>query len=179
MSKKTTQITIYMLYSILSSVIYGAAMYFLIYQGLAGEAVLAAYLWNILFIIIFLILDKVINEFLLSKELVINKDTYLAARIMHGLSFVSFKTTLYLFYTFILIISRVSILEPDLINDNFRYFVLSIEYCLILVVTFDKYSEYLLKDEQRIKRISAKFHRFEKLATFVAKKRMKEKKKKR
>jgi len=173
MANKKAQISIYILYSLFSSAIYGVAMYFLIYRGLAGEAVLAAYLWNIVFIIIFLILDKWVNEYLLSKELVINKDTYLIARIMHGLSFVSFKTTLYLFYTFILIISRVSILEPELINDSFRQFVLSIEYCLILVVTFDKYSEYLIKDEKRIKRISAKFHKFEKLANFLADKRKK------
>jgi len=102
---------------------------------------------------------------LLSKEFVINKRNYFVAGLIHSVSFISFKTTLYLFYTFILIVSRVSILEPNLVADNFRYFVLSIEYCLILVVVFDKFTEYLLKDDKRIKRITEKFERF---ANFVA-----------
>lgn len=139
MSNKTMQFTRNRIYSLLSSIIYGIAMYFLIYRGLARETALASYLWNILFIIIFLILDKVINnKLLLSKEFVINKDTYLS-RTMHGLSFISFKVILYLFYIFIFIISRVSILEPNLINDNLRYFAMSIEYCLIFVIALDRF----------------------------------------
>jgi hypothetical protein len=92
---------------------------------------------------------------------------------LHTISFISFKTILYLFYTFILIVSRVSILAPDFFGNNFNNFVLSIEYCLILVVTLDKFIEHMTKDDNRIKNISAKFTRF---TNFIEKKRVQKKK---
>jgi len=145
-----------------------------VYQFLADGVMLNTYLWSIAFIIMFIALDRLANSVLLSKELEINEDTYLFAWVIRVFSFVSFKTTLYLFYTFVLIASRISILEPALISTHFQRFVFSIEYCLILVVTFDKYSEYLLKDNQRIKKISAKFSKF---TNFVAKQHKKRKEK--
>jgi len=142
------------------AVVYGFISFFIVYRLLANEVILIAYIWNIVFIIVFIILDKLANDILLSDELVITKSNYYIAMIIHTLSFISFKTILYLFYTFILIISRVSVLEPNLVSADFRGFVLSIEYCLILVVAFDKFSEYLLKDDRKIKRITAKFTKF-------------------
>ena len=126
---------------------------------------LYAYLWNIGFITAGLVLDKITNDVLLSRELVITSRNYFLVMLTHLLSFISFKTTLYFFYTFVLIVSRVSILEPNLISDDFRNFVLSIEYCLILVVVADKFIEHLKSDGQKIRRISAKFERFAKFVT--------------
>jgi len=162
---KSIHILSYMLYSLLTATAYGLFAFFVIYRGLAGEVMLHTYLWNIAFIIILLTLDKTANDVLLSKEFIITKKNYLIALIIHSTSVVSFRTTLYLFYTFVLIVSRVSILEPGVVSHHFQSFVLSIEYCLILLVVFDKFIEYLLKDDKRVRRISAKFTKFEKFIT--------------
>jgi len=172
MSNKITIIT-YLVWSFFSAVIYGLFAFFVIYRGLANEVMLNAYVWNIGFIIVILLLDKIANDILLSKNFVITRKNYFFTTLIHIVSFISFKTTLYLFYTFILIVSRLSLLAPDLFTDNFRNFALAIEYCLILVVVFDKFSEHLLKDDNRIQRVTAKFEKF---AKFVAAKRNKGKK---
>jgi hypothetical protein len=158
--KKSTSIIVYILFALFSAVIYGLFAFFVIYRGLAGEEILSAYLWNIAFIIIFLIFDKIANDVLHSEEFVITKRNFPIAMLTHTISFISFKTTLYLFYTFILIVSRVSLLAPETFNNTFQSFVLSIEYCLILLVAFDKFIEHLMKDDRRIKRITAKFTKF-------------------
>jgi len=162
---KTTQMLAYIFHALFVAVIYGLFSFFVIYRLMAGQDVLYAYLWNIGFIIVFLVFDKVVHDVLLSKELIITKKNYFIATMVHTASFISFKTVLYLFYTFILIISRVSMLQPEILNDMYRNFVLSIEYCLILLVAFDKFLEHLLKDERRIRRITAKFERFTKYVT--------------
>ena len=63
---------------------------------------LNAYLWNIAFIVVLLILDKVATDVLFSKEFVITKRNFPIAMGMHLFSFISFKTSLYLFYAFVL-----------------------------------------------------------------------------
>ena len=168
MARKTVPVLAYIIYSLLFACVYGLFAFFVIYRILAGGEMLHAYLWNIIFIILGLVLDKVVNNVLLSKELIITKRNYFFVMLTHFLSFISFKTILYFFYTFVLIVSRISILTPDLVSHDFRNFVLSIEYCLILVVVADKFIEHLKNDDQRIKRISAKFERF---AKFVNEKR--------
>ena len=170
---KLIQMALYILHSMVFAAVYGIVSYFVVYRGLAGSDVLFAYLWHIVLIFVFLILDKIANAVLLSSELVINKENYVLAAFVFTLNSISFKTTLYLFYTFILIVSRVTLLYPNPITYPFRGFVLSIEYCLILVVTLDKFIEHLTKDEQRIKRISLKFTKFDKLHNYIEKKRKK------
>ena len=164
-SNKTKDIVIYLIYAMFPAATYGLFAYFVIYRGLASENMLYSYLWNILFIIVLIGVDKFVNDILLSKEFVITKKNYIIAVIIHAISFISFKTSLYLFYIFVLIISRVSILAPGSIPSEFQSFVLSVEYCLILLVVFDKLLQFLSKDSVRIKRISSKFTSF---ARFVS-----------
>ena len=161
MKNKTIPIAAYILHTIFSAALYGVLAFFVIYRGLAGSVMLAAYLWNIAFIIMFLILDKVANDILLSDDVVITRKNYFVTILIHVFTFISFKTTLYFFYSFVLIVSRISLLEPNLIHGDFRNFVLALEYCLILVVVFDKFIEYLMKDNKRIKKITMKFEKFE------------------
>jgi len=157
MLKGIITISKYMIIAIFFAILYGYAAYTVIYQNLADGSMLYAYLWNIIFIIALLILDKVIHARMQSREFVITKRNYIFALWMHIENFVSFKTTLYLFYIFVIIASRVSMIDPTLLNDEFRGFVLSIEYSLILVIAFDKLMEHLYKDIGRTKTMSDKF----------------------
>jgi len=160
MRVKTTQMIQYLLHSAFAAAIYGLIAYFGIFRGLAGQNELHSYIWNVVFIIIFILLDKIINKVLLAKDYVITKKNYFTAALMHTASFISFKTTLYLFYIFVLITSWLSQLRPDLLHEQFQSFIFSIEGCLILLVAFDAFMLHLLKDDERIKRITAKFERF-------------------
>jgi len=146
----------YIIYSTFTAILYGILVYFLIYRLLANGNMLHAYLWNIVSMVIFLFLDKLGTNQLLSKNLKVDGNTIW----LYLTSMVSFKTTLYLFYAFILIVSRVSLLEPGIIDPEFQRFVLSIEYTLVLLVAYDKFFEHLTKDDQRLRKISKKFDKF-------------------
>ena len=157
MSSKLKQIALYILISLISVIGYGYITFFLIYRDLAGGSMLYSYLWNIGFIIAFLLIDALIYMKMQSKEFAITKKNYFFARWTFIESSISFKTTIYLFYIFILIGSRVAVLDPTLVSAEFRNFMLSIEYGLVLVIAFDKLIESFLKDHKRMQKISAKF----------------------
>jgi len=156
---KATKLSLYVLAALITAIAYGIAMhnlYTILNDAFDNFTMLHAYFVNIVVIIIFLVLDKIAGNYLSEKYFVANKKRGLLWRYLFFDNMISVKTTLYLFYTFILIASRVSIMQPELISETFRGFVLSIEYCLILVVAFDKFIEHLAKDVKRIKKISDK-----------------------
>jgi len=161
MRKKTLSIISYCFFAILSAIGYGIFAYIGIYRALAEGSMLHAYLWNVAFIIFFLISDKIVHIRMESRDYVITRRNYLRELWRYIESYVSFKTTIYFFYIFILVASRVTLLEPTLVSADFRSFLLSIEYGLILVVAFDKLTEHLFKDLKRVKAIAEKFKKYE------------------
>ena len=154
---KPVKMLLYGLYSLFGAAGFGYAAYAIVYLQLAGGSMLRAYLYNAAMIIIVLALDKAVQNYMLSEKFIVTRENRTFARYMLFDNLVSYKTVLYLFYTFILIASRVSIMQPELVSESFRGFVLSIEYCLILVVAFDKFIDHLTKDMSRIRKISEKF----------------------
>jgi len=160
MLKKAAQIAMYMAVAVLTSAAYGYLAYTFIYQRLADGSMLNAYLWNVAFIVLLLSMDKVIHKVFQSKEFSVTKKNYFFARWVYFESLISFKTTIYLFYIFVLIVSRISVIDPTLVSEDFRSFLMSIEYGLILVVAFDKLSEHFFKDIKREKEVSAKFEKY-------------------
>jgi len=157
MTNKKSHILIYILIALIPATLYALFAYFVIFRLLARESMLLSYLWNIGAIVLLLIIDKYTDDKLLSKDFVVTHKNYFVAALVHTLHFISFHTALYLFYIFVLIVSRVAILSPDLLPENIQHFVLSVEYCLILLVVFDKFLDYLITDSERVKRISKKF----------------------
>ena len=162
MPKNIRTIIIYVAFAILMAVVYGYAAFTAIFMNLADGSMLHAYLWNIIFIIILLVYDKIAQTRMQSPKFVITKRNYFIALWMHIENYISFKTTLYIFYIFILIASRVTTIDPTLVSEDFRNFVLSIEYGLILVIAFDKLVEHLFKDLKRAKTVSDKFKEYDK-----------------
>ncbi|MCL2574737.1 MAG: hypothetical protein FWE34_09335 [Defluviitaleaceae bacterium] len=160
MKNKLSTTLKYMTLAILTATIYGYAAYTVIYQNLADGSILHAYLWNVVFIIILLIIDKLLHAELLSDKFKVTKRNYFYAIWMYFENLISFKTTIYVFYIFILITSRVTTIDPTLVSEDFRNFVLSIEYGLILVVAFDKLMEHLFKDIVRAKVFSNKLREY-------------------
>jgi len=160
MSQKVVVVAKYIFFAVLTAALYGYAAFHFIFMNLAGGSMLHAYIWNIAIIIIFLSLDKIIYAKMQSRDFVITKRNYLLALWVHIENYISFKTTIYLFYIFVLIASRVSTINPALVSEDFRSFVLSIEYGLVLVIAFDKLTEHLFKDLKRVKIISDKFKKY-------------------
>jgi len=160
MLRKTKVTSIYIMAAIITAILYGFIAYIIIYHRLAGGSVLLAYLYNIALIIIFLSLDKLIHAKLQSDKFVVTRRNYLFALWIHIENYISFKTTIYLFYIFILITSRISFLDPTLVSEDFRNFILSIEYGLILVIAFDKLTEHVFKDVKRVKIVDDKFKKY-------------------
>ncbi|MCL2701983.1 MAG: hypothetical protein FWE91_00025 [Defluviitaleaceae bacterium] len=56
-----------------------------------------------------------------------------------------------MFYIAVLILSRVTILRPELIHVELRDFFVSLEYGLILLIVFDKLRELMMKDREWFK----------------------------
>ena len=160
MLKKISTIAVYTVFALVSAVVYGLFAFYIIYRDLAGGSMLHTYLWNVVLIIVILLIDKLILARMQSKEFIVTKKNYIFALWMHIENYVSFRTTIYLFYIFILVASRVSTIDPGLVSEDFRSFVLSIEYGLILVIAFDKLIEHLYKDIKRVKIVSDKFKKY-------------------
>ncbi|MCL2361581.1 MAG: hypothetical protein FWC73_07200 [Defluviitaleaceae bacterium] len=149
---------LYAIYAIAMAVIYGLFTYFGIFaRGTDGFA-LRTYIWNLVLITIVLLVDRLYLVKLkksAEKRVAANRK----ARVLH---FVSFKASLYLFYIFALTTSRLLLLldgsgrfEVGNIY-NFRSYLLSIEYGLILLVAADKFIGQFIYDKKTMRELAEK-----------------------
>ncbi|MCL2616818.1 MAG: hypothetical protein FWD96_04150 [Defluviitaleaceae bacterium] len=142
--------------TITTAMMFGLITYFIIYGGLASGNRLIAYMYNIVFIAIILILDKVADHIMQSDDFLTRDHgrwKNLLARTLFATHMVSFKTALYLFYIVMLVLSRASFLEPDLIDRYQLSFIYSVEYGVLLLIPLDKFMELLTKDDKRLLKI--------------------------
>ncbi|MCL2171805.1 MAG: hypothetical protein FWB71_06570 [Defluviitaleaceae bacterium] len=139
--------------AIITAALYGLFAYFVIYGILAGGSSVRAYLFNLLSICIILIADVYFNRAIGRRDFFTRSRGRIrsgARRILCFMHIVSFKTGLYLFYLFMLIISRLSILSPELLDPYMRTFVYSVEYGILLLLPLDKFIELIAKDNSRL-----------------------------
>jgi len=144
---------LYALYAIIMAAIYGLITYFGIFaRGTDGFA-LRIYIWNLALITLVLLIDRLYLAKL--KKKTTKKETPRQKRkVLH---FISFKAPLYLFYMFALTASRLMLLldfaEVGAFY-NFRIYLLSIEYGLILLVAADKFIDQFVKDKKHMREIA-------------------------
>jgi len=143
----------YSLYAIIMAAIYGLFTYFGVFaRGTDGYA-LRTYIWNLVLIVIVLIVDKVYIA-KLRKNAANKQTTAKPSKVLH---FISFKASLYLFYIFAVTASRLMLLLDIAETDalfNFRIYILSIEYGLILLVAADKFIDQFVKDKKLMKEVA-------------------------
>jgi len=145
----TVSYFLYAFYAIVMAVMYGLVTYFGIFARGTEGFMLRTYIWNLVLIVAVLIIDKVYLS-KLKKNSEKQKNTNKKPRAMH---FISFKASLYLFYMFALIASRLMLLlYPSEIVSlyHFRDYILSIEYGLILLVAADKFIDQFTKDKKQM-----------------------------
>jgi len=147
--KPVVSYTMYALYAVIMAVIYGLVTYFGIFARGTDGFMLRTYIWNLVLITAVLLVDR---QYIakLKKRAAKRRASNVKAKVMH---FVSFKASLYLFYMFALIASRLMLLmEIGEVNtaDSFRSYLLSIEYGLILLVAADKFIAQFIADKKQM-----------------------------
>ena len=166
MSNKIKRIIKYLLYALMTNVIYGLILYF-VFTWLAGYSLLYAYFWNLAFIIIGLVLDEVNHGLYQSDKFLseIQSNT-LEAKIGKDFlrfyldAFISFKTILYLFYTVILILSHINKFYQIFVNEDLVNFIAANEYSILFLIAVDMFIQQFSKDRVRMKEISSKFKKY-------------------
>ena len=166
MSTKIMKMFRYLLYAVLSNVLYG----FILYCGYAlleNYSQALAFLWNISLIIIVLVLDEYTLKLFQSKKFVmhiknlekedIEKNYRLIKWIMD--SFVSFKTVLYMFYIFLLVASQLLYVYPIriIITNRLRSFFSFNVLGIFILFAFDMLIGQFSRDRERMKKVSAIF----------------------
>jgi len=144
-------ILFFRLSNILQAIGYGIAVYFAIYRLIAQENIFLTYLLNIVLIIIVLYLDSVAHSFASRRKNDVREMYGIMNPVLKGIYLISqgfMRTSMYMFYIVILVLSRIAILRPDLIPFGLSGFIHSIEYGIILLIVFDKLKDLLDKDKK-------------------------------
>ena len=146
--------------AILMTAAFGFATY-AITRGIAGDSLIFAYLLNIGYIFICLLIDTLLYAKMESKEFAVTQKNYKRYKYAYLDSYVSSKTTVYLFYIFVLIAGQLHYFNPTLLSGEFGDYLESIKYCLVIVMALDKLIDHMFKDVKRINKISTKFKSYE------------------
>ncbi|MDR2889193.1 MAG: hypothetical protein LBV33_05060 [Lachnospiraceae bacterium] len=160
MSGKIKKLINYLLYIIWSNTIYGLALYSAVTR-VARESLLGAYFINIGLIIFGLVMDElIVRKFFTPKKIISDyektktekeKRFYrLQTRFMTH-NFVSFKSSLYLFYILVLILSQVINFDPSLVGQDMANFIQTTDYSIILLVGLDDFGGQFFRDRERMK----------------------------
>jgi len=158
MLNKFKKITGYLLYILYSNIIFGFILYYT-FTWLVGYSPLYAYLGNLAFIILGLILDEYVIKVLV-RDLQLKKRAKKSEKVLIISllsSYISFKTVLYLFYIFILIISQIIKFYPDLLNEALGNFISANTYSILLLMSIDKIILQFIKDRSKMNEILEKF----------------------
>ena len=165
MKNKIKKLCRHLLYIICTNFIYGVILYN-VCTWLAGFSLMHAFLGNLALILMGLALDEQNYKMFQSDYLYLQiaqiekeKDRERNYRIIQWMmdSFVSFKTVLYVFYVFILIVSQVIDFNPALVGEDLGNFIIANRYSILLLIAFDMIIGQFSKDKERMEEIAAKF----------------------
>ena len=149
----------YSVYFLWSNLIYGLIVYH-VFTWLSGRSLLYAYFENLALIIVGLCIDEYMQRALQSEKLVVElkaeKDGEKNARFVRWItdSFISFKTSLYLFYVVILIFSQIIRFDPTLVGENMGAFINANDYSILVLIALDTLIKQFSSDRDRMKVIS-------------------------
>ncbi len=169
MKNKIKKMAGYVFYIIMSNALYGILLYFMV-TWLLKYSELYAYLGNLAFIIICLLLDRLILLKVLQpkklaeeiKKIKKEEDRILNNRVIKWQLnyFVSFKTSLFFFYIFVLLFSQIIKFNPELVSPEIGSFINSIDYSVIILLAFKDFSEEFLKDRNRMETTLEEYNKF-------------------
>ena len=146
---------LYVFYAFVMAAIFGIATYFILYPLISDGRMLTAHILNFLLIVVTLLADKIEHNMMLKKKSKSNQNkivsiirTVLSPRMGH----ISFKTSLYLFYFFTLILSVALRLDNFIeVTDNFRDYIFTLEYGVMFLIAADMFIKHLIIDSKYIR----------------------------
>ena len=159
MSNAMRKIGKYFMYFLWSNAIYGLMVYN-VFTWLSEHSILLAYFGNLALIIFGLSIDEYMQSALQSDKVIAELKAETGrkngVRTIHWItdSFVSFKTSLYLFYVIILIISQIIRFDPSLVGENIRTFISANDYSILVLIALDTLIKQFLYDRDRMQTIS-------------------------
>jgi hypothetical protein len=151
--------TIYSLYALIWAGVYGVVTYFVLFRWVAGENMMLAYILNILFILLGLITDKKMLDYIKKKSAITEKNT---RSILHHLLFtkydlVSLKSSLYMFHIFTMIATRALAFNTSIeVSESIQNYLHAMDYVLLLLVVFDIFIQQITSDDRQIKSLTEK-----------------------
>ncbi|MCL1820486.1 MAG: hypothetical protein FWG36_07525 [Oscillospiraceae bacterium] len=155
---KTTNRFKYILAEIAGSIVYGVVIYFS-FTWLAGYSLIYAYFGNLALILFFLAIEEVSLKALDSEAIHKKLREEGGEKTYRSLekaldSNISFKTMLYMFYVFLLIISQIININPALAGENLSNFINANSYSILLLIALDTLIGQFTKDRERLKKIT-------------------------
>ena len=161
MADKVKRICRFVLFFIYSNVIYGLIVFF-VFTWLSKYSLLLGYLGNLVLIILGLMLDAYLHRLLQSNKLVqeIKKEKnpekgYHFIQLVLD-NYVSFKTSLYLFYLIVLIFSQIIVFYPTLFGENISNFIQANNYSILFLIALDMLVNQFSNDRNKLKTIGEK-----------------------
>ena len=158
--KATGRFVLYCLCACLLAIMYGYVTYPTMYELIVEGYIFAAYLANLSTILFLLLFDKLImSRFVMDKIIVLRKllsrnlfTKIVRACLLPKVGIMSFKSGLYLFYIFVLLLAK-AIQSGIAINvsDSFYQYIVTMEYSLVMVVAIDMFIKQIITDHERIK----------------------------
>jgi len=120
-----------------------------IFYTVAEGHVLTATVWNIAFIILFLILDRLFDALTAKTKSITKKKNNIFLRAINWyLDSASIKSGIYFFYIGITVCSAIMAADPEFIPQltEMSDFFLSVRYGILLLIAVDKFMEQIFKD---------------------------------
>ena len=119
-----------------------------IFYGVDGH-VLSATIWNMIFIVVFLISDRLFDLLTVKTKAAAKRKNNLFLRALNWyLDSASFKSGIYFFYIGITVCSAIMAADPEFIPllTEMSDFFLSVRYGILLLIAVDKFMEQIFKD---------------------------------
>lgn len=158
MREKIKNIANTVLFILLGNALYGVLLYFLV-TWLAGYSLLFAYLGNLLFIFVLIVVDEFAIRRTLRAESIYaeiiqikhahGREAYLRF-LKWALTYrITFKTFLFVFYVAVLIFAQILKFYPSLVAADISNFINIIEYSVIILLALKDFGEEFSRDRDR------------------------------
>ncbi|MCL2407044.1 MAG: hypothetical protein FWC95_03870 [Defluviitaleaceae bacterium] len=145
----------YLIEIILIASLYWVFFNLVIFQWLAGGNNFAAYIINLGVIAMILVMDELASHHTAREDFFTKRRSKFRgfiAKILFYSHIVSFKSALYLFYILMLVLSRVTNLDQNILSREDISFIYSVEYGILLLIPLDKLIDLIVKDDKRMLR---------------------------
>jgi hypothetical protein len=168
MFRKLLKKSKFILLELLFAAVYGVALYFL-FTWLAGYSLLYAYFGSLALMIILIMAEEYSIKLVQSDDILKRISEQAAQKGREDFyrsyadgftSNVSIRMTLYMFYVFILVFSKIVEYYPALVNESIGAFILENNFSILMLIALDRLFSQAAKDRERMIKAAAKYKEY-------------------